>query len=71
MDTGEGRFEKGNNLEELYARLINYDNPGGIFSVGERVTIKGSLFKIQKITPKKMVLKLMKKPAQTQTTDNP
>lgn len=68
MDTGEGRFEQfdASSDEEVNEKLKilqkTYTRHGGMFRVGEELEIRGSKFKIQKLTPKKMVLKLLKKP---------
>ena len=59
MDSGEGKFvkiEEDKSAKELKEQFPNY---GGIFSIGERIEIKGSLFKIVKITPKKLILRLI------------
>jgi len=67
MDTGEGRFkimdearlstfyEQFNSLEEKQKAQER------IFSVGEEVTVKGSRFRVIRITPKKLFLKLLPK----------
>jgi len=36
-------------------------NIGGIFKVGQVVEVKGSFFKVSKITPKKLILRLLSK----------
>ena len=36
-------------------------NIGGIFKVGQVVEVKGSFFKVSKITPKKLTLRLLSK----------
>jgi len=62
MDTGDGRFEM---LElERYDKLLRGEEEmperaGGIFSVGEQLEIKGSKFKVKKITRKDLVLRLL------------
>ena len=58
MDTGEGRLEM---LEaQRQAELMN-KKPGrtDIFSVGEEVQVKDSRFRITKITPKKLTLRIL------------
>lgn len=62
MDTGEGRFEQLESLDEKYVEAIRkkYPKAKGIFSVGEEVEIKGSLFRIKEITPFGIKLKLLK-----------
>jgi len=63
MDTGEGGFE-----EFEYKPLEEYDNlkkkypkSKGGFHVGERLEIKGSLFKVKDISPFGIKLKLLKR----------
>jgi hypothetical protein len=67
MDTGEGRFvpvegdddsERAKSLRELKRKYTNY---GGVFRVGEIVEIKGSRFKVNKISPKKLILRVLPK----------
>ena len=61
MDTGEGRFEMMQSLEEAIEKKEEYPNHGGIFREGEILEIKGSRFKVQSINPKGMRLKLLKR----------
>ncbi|GAF86122.1 unnamed protein product [marine sediment metagenome] len=67
MDTGRGNFvpinaEKEKELLEKISELQNeYPSHGGVFHVGETVELKGSKFKIQKIIPKKLILRLLSK----------
>ena len=62
MDTGQGNFTS---ISELRANTIqealthNGNNMSGIFVVGEKLTIKGSLFEVQSIGRKKMKLRLL------------
>jgi len=58
MDNGEGHLEI---LEaERYAQLLEEKpNRTDIFSVGEEVQIKDSRFRITKITPKKLTLRIL------------
>ena len=56
MDTGEGRFRM---MEEMEARLAGLKNPLSVFSEGEEVHVKNSLFKIRKITHKGLILDLL------------
>lgn len=60
MDTGEGRLRM---LDEDEHKIILAQNPGrtDIFTVGEIVTVKDSRFKISKITPKKITLRILPK----------
>ena len=60
MDTGEGKFETFYTDEELIALKKAYPDSRGVFSVDEELEIKGSRFKVKKITPFGMVLKLLK-----------
>ena len=63
MDTGEGRFKM---MLEEEAAFIKKSSPNlmpRIFNVGEEVTIRESRFKIVKITPKKLTLRLLPKEA--------
>ena len=59
MDTGEGHFKMV--MEEEAKKLIEDDYPLGIFKTGEIVELKGSGFRIQKITPKRLSLRLLPK----------
>lgn len=61
MDTGEGRFEMVDTLEEAIEKQKGYPLHGGIFKIGEILEIKGSQFKIQSINPKGMRPKLLKR----------
>jgi len=58
MDTGEGKFKMISDLE--VKKLIKEEYPLGIFKIGERFRIRNSLFKVQGIRPKKLILKLIK-----------
>ena len=60
MDTGEGRmefFEKHEELEELRRQ---YPKSKGVFTVGEKLSIKGSHFEVKDISPFGIKLKLLK-----------
>jgi nitroimidazol reductase NimA-like FMN-containing flavoprotein (pyridoxamine 5'-phosphate oxidase superfamily) len=67
MDTGQGRFEKVNaenekQLEEMKKLLESqYPQHGGWFREGEVVTLKGSTFRVKRIKPTEITLKLMKR----------
>jgi len=67
MDTGEGYFKEisEKDLEkqekELRKLTVAYPNHGGVFKVGEQVELKGSVFKVHAISPKKLILKLVRK----------
>ena len=59
MDTGEGRMEKFK-LEDESAMRQKYPKSRGIFSVGEELEIKGSRFKVSRINPFGILLKVLK-----------
>ena len=62
MDTGNGEFEmlQKERLDALLSRQEEMpERAGGIFSVGEQLEIKGSKFKVRKITRKDLVLRLL------------
>ena len=67
MDTGNGNFEQLKaavaNEEErkLKMRLLEekYPNHGGWFQEGEIVIVKGSTFRVKRIKPTEIVLKLV------------
>lgn len=60
MDTGRGYMEE---ISDDFYHKKEKESPlnSGVFKVGEQIEIKGSIFKIQSIKPKKLVLKLLKK----------
>lgn len=60
MDSGEGKFVKIDEKEPTEEQKEQFPNYGGVFSIGELIKIKGSLFKVIKITPKKLTLRLLK-----------
>ena len=60
MDTGEGRFEEFNMLEQLEELRKKYPNSKGVFTIGEEIEIRGSMFKVKEITPFGIKLKLLK-----------
>ncbi len=62
MDSGEGNFKRFEKTEELKSLQEEFQNHGGVFSVGDEIPIRGSLFKVSKITPKKLILRLQPKP---------
>ena len=51
MDTGEGRFEMYNGIIEAEKDRVRWPKSKGIFMVGERLEIRGSMFKVKEITP--------------------
>ena len=59
MDTGHGKFEMLS--EGKLASLDMEDKINKVFRVGETLTVKQSRFKVLKITPKKLVLRLLPK----------
>jgi len=58
MDTGEGYLKM---LQEQEVAELFESNPKrtDIFSVGEEITIRDSKFRITKITPKKITLRIL------------
>lgn len=60
MDTGEGKFVKIDEKEPTKEQKEQFPSYGGVFSIGEQVIIKKSLFKVVKITRKKLTLRLLK-----------
>nr|MBC8360894.1 hypothetical protein [Candidatus Desulfatibia profunda] len=63
MDNGEGRFKM---LEDLESETLKnahrkFPNHGGVFTIGEIVTLKGSRFRVKSIKPTELRLKLMPK----------
>lgn len=67
MDTGQGRFEQvqANNEEQLaqMKKLLEEKHPGhgGWFHEGEVVELKGSRFRVKRIKPTEITLKLLKR----------
>jgi len=60
MDTGEGRLERFDRMDELDDLRAKFPKSKGVFTVGEELTIKGSLFKVKDISPFGIKLKLLK-----------
>jgi len=58
MDTGEGRFIHKDTLKELEEIKPFFKKAGGIFSVGEKIELKDSIFRVRKITKKDLILRL-------------
>jgi hypothetical protein len=58
MDTGKGEF-RGLTIIEEGNEVFMKQNATHLFRVGEEITVKGSLMKVLKITPKKIVLRLL------------
>ena len=66
MDTGNGNFipldPKDGNIQKLLSALQKkHTNHGGTFSVGEKLTLKDSLFEIKSINSSGLTLKLLKR----------
>jgi len=67
MDTGKGTFEQvqAQNEEQLkeMMKLLEgkHPNHGGWFREGEIVELKGSTFRVKRIKPTEITLKLMKR----------
>jgi len=57
MDTGEGTFKMISDAETQ--KRIDENYPLGVFKVGELFKIRNSLFRVQGIRPKKLILKLV------------
>ncbi len=67
MDTGKGKFE---HIEAMDEKLLKgqmrqleerYPEHGGWFREGEVVELKGSTFRVKRIKPTEIVLKLMRR----------
>ena len=61
MDSGQGGFEKFDEMKELLDLKKQYPNHGGIFKVGELLELKGSKFRVKSIKPTELRLKLLRK----------
>ena len=65
MDQGNGRFKMldANGLKDAFDSLTSLEQKmeaqKKIFSVGEEVQVKNSYFRVARITPKKLILKLL------------
>ena len=59
MDTGEGKFKLYKSLNDLEGLKVKYPHHKGVFTVGEEIEIKGSLFKVKDISPFGIKLKLL------------
>ena len=67
MDTGKGTFEHAKSLEELFKQRPDLkkvldgrpEGKSGLFTQGETLEIRGSKFKIQRITRRQLVLLLL------------
>ena len=60
MDTGEGRFEMLNSMEDFSDTRKKYPKSKGVFTVGEELEIRGSRFRVKSISPFGIKLKLLK-----------
>ncbi len=60
MDNGEGGMVPFENLEELEELRKKYPKSKGVFTVGEKLSIKGSSFEVKDISPFGIKLKLLK-----------
>ena len=60
MDTGEGRLEIFEDMRQETELRKKYPNSKGIFTVGEQLEIKGSLFEVKDISPFGIKLKILK-----------
>ena len=66
MDTGKGTFEQVAVNEEQLAQMKKlleekHPNHGGWFREGEVVELKGSRFRVKRIKPTEITLKLLKR----------
>jgi uncharacterized Zn finger protein len=61
MDTGNGNFMRAESMQELEKATEKLPDHGGIFTVGEKVELKGSLFRVKSIKPNELRLKLLKR----------
>ena len=59
MDTGAGHFRQATDKEIENAEALKPVSMNHFFAVGEKVEIRGSHFKVAKITPKKLILRLL------------
>ena len=62
MDSGNGRFEMLDRKRFDALSSGEKEKPeraGGIFSVGEELQVKGSRFRVRKITRKDLILRLL------------
>ncbi len=64
MDTGKGKFEMFDSLAEARAgsaALGRASAESGVFEKGEFISIRGSTFRIERITKTHLVLRLQKR----------
>ena len=61
MDSGQGYFVTADNQKKLKNLINDYPDHGGIFNIGQTLKVKGSYFKVSKITRKKLTLRLLSK----------
>jgi len=64
MDSGNGNFEDIDTetmAKYFSGELEKPERAGGIFSTGEEIEIRGSKFKVRKITRKDLILRLLPK----------
>lgn len=59
MDTGDGKFVELDDVTSEKEVRKKFKYPGGKFDVGEILELKSSYFRVTKITPKKLILKLL------------
>jgi len=70
MDQGNGRFKMLDDgaLRDIFEKLTSQEQKmqtqKKLFSVGEKVQVKDSHFRVTRITPKKLILKLLPKDEQ-------
>jgi uncharacterized Zn finger protein len=61
MDTGEGKTEIMADISEESKMREKYPKAGGVFTVGEELEIKGSRFRVKRINPFGILLKVLPK----------
>ena len=59
MDDGQGRMRPMQSLDEVEALRKRYPNHGSVFSVGDVIRIKESLFRVSKIINNGLKLELL------------
>jgi len=61
MDTRQGHLKM---LDKLEVKTLFSEDPDrrDIFTVGEEITVRDSRFRIVKITPKKITLRILSRP---------
>lgn len=63
MDDGKGNFLQAMSTDEKERLEKLFPNHGGWFRVGEEVKLKGSLFRVKRVKPHEITLRLLPKKA--------